>query len=335
MSDEHYNQHEETETHNEPDQSTATNQLIDFGSDETNREATPSNGSEHNGYIFVPPTPQSSVDASVDSTRPVTNHEELQKALEDVSGEIKQQLTNAASAVIAEADSSSAPACSKSASTCSSGNKACTLCPYYLLACDKLSKMEMPPRVRDLLLWKCPKTTGAVFSTGLVLLISLACFSFLTVVGSALLVAMSVIGAYRLYLELIFRIKGTYDDTFDKVSKYQIELPKDKFQRVVSQFEADFARVANKFKAILIWDSLSNSAIAFAGFYLVYSVGSWLNTLTLVILVHVSAFTLPKVYQVYKKQIDEALEKGTGFVHQIVKDVSKKLPFLHGKKKTQ
>lgn len=126
MSEEHYN-HQETESHIEPDQSTSTtNQLIDFGSDE-NREATPSNGNEHNGYIVVPPTPQSSVDASAESTRPVTNQEELQKALEEFSGEKKPQTS---AAVVAEADSSSAPACSKAGS---GSGKACTLCPYYLL----------------------------------------------------------------------------------------------------------------------------------------------------------------------------------------------------------
>jgi hypothetical protein len=34
------------------------------------------------------------------------------------------------------------------------------------------------------------------------------------------------------------------------------------------------------------------------------------------ILAHVSAFTLPKVYQVYKQPIDQALEKFTSLVHQ-------------------
>jgi hypothetical protein len=69
--------------------------------------------------------------------------------------------------------------------------------------------------VRDLLLWKCPKKTGAVFGVTLVMLLSLASFSLFTVVGSLLLLALSGAGAYRFYLNVLFRIKGTYDDTFE------------------------------------------------------------------------------------------------------------------------
>jgi hypothetical protein len=69
--------------------------------------------------------------------------------------------------------------------------------------------------VRDLLLWKCPKKTGAVFGSVFVLLLSLASFSLFTVIGSLLFLASAAIGAYRFYLVLLFRIKGTYDDTFE------------------------------------------------------------------------------------------------------------------------
>ena len=64
-------------------------------------------------------------------------------------------------------------------------------------------------------MWKDPKFTGAVFGTELVLLISLASFSFLTVIGSLMLLALTAVGSYRFYLAFMFRIKGIPDETFE------------------------------------------------------------------------------------------------------------------------
>jgi hypothetical protein len=64
-------------------------------------------------------------------------------------------------------------------------------------------------------LWKNPKISGIVFGSELVLLISLASLSLLTVVGSLMLLALTAVGAYRFYLALMFRIKGTPDQTFE------------------------------------------------------------------------------------------------------------------------
>ena len=64
-------------------------------------------------------------------------------------------------------------------------------------------------------MWKDPKTTGVVFGSKLVLLVSLANCSLMTVVSSLLLLAMTVFGMYRFYLSVVFRIKGTYDETFE------------------------------------------------------------------------------------------------------------------------
>lgn len=71
--------------------------------------------------------------------------------------------------------------------------------------------------VKELVLWQNPKLSGAVFGSSLVLLLSLATFTLLSVVSTLLLLALTTVGAYRFYLSLLFRIKGTYDDTFEYV----------------------------------------------------------------------------------------------------------------------
>lgn len=76
--------------------------------------------------------------------------------------------------------------------------------------------------MKDLLLWKDLKLTGAVFGSSFVLLVSIAWFSLLTVVSALAMTAMTVVGSYRFYLALIFRIKGTYDNTFEYVLVYYL-----------------------------------------------------------------------------------------------------------------
>lgn len=218
--------------------------------------------------------------------------------------------------------------CSES-STCSSFKP----CPYYFLGINCLSKVHIPPKVKELVLWQNPKLSGAVFGSSLVLLISLATFTLLSVVSTLLLTTLTTVGVYRFYLSLLFRIKGTYDDTFDKLSATDCSLPKDKVQEVTRLLETDLNKIINQVKSIILWDNLATSAIAFFVTYVVYCVGSWFNTITLLILALVELFSLPKVYQVYQVQIDQAIQQATAFAHKTAEDLMAKLPFL--KKKVQ
>lgn len=334
--EEHHNHHDEHE-HQEPHSTTSE----------------PAAESHDNGYVVV--------NGGINKAQ-----EDMSRILEEFGSNLEHELKAAASQkVYAEADSStshdsaplapsapsappsppSPPAASssnKDSSSCSSSSTNCSVCPYYLLASKCVKSVEVPPKVRDLLLWKNPNYTGIVFGLSLVLLISLATFSLLTVVGSVMLLAMVFVGAYRLYLAVMFYIKGgQQDETFSRLASCDCTLPKEKMDQLFKLLEADVNKVLNQTKAIILWDNIFNSGVAFVGFYAIYTIGSIFNTLTLMILVLVTCFTLPKVYQVYQKQINEALEKASNFVHTNTKKVLVKMPpfmkqFLSNKnKKTQ
>lgn len=148
---------------------------------------------------------------------------------------------------------------------------------------------------------------------------------------------------------------------YRKLSKYDVSLPKEKIKQLTSLLEDDVNKVIRKTQSIILWDNITTSSLvrggqplfalidqarrvsklffllynfskAFIGFYFVYCIGSVFNTLTLLILGLVTAFTLPKVYQIYKQPIDSVIEKTTAYVHLGVKQVLKKLPFLTKKK---
>lgn len=299
---------------------------------------------EHDVPLHPPSAPPTSDDNGyvvVNDSNPhrEKDTDEIGKNLKDLSSSTDAALLKMSNKVLAEADSSTSVKEPAKKVEIQTNKKAgatseCSLCPYYALGCNYLSQVQVPPKVKDLLLWTCPKTTGAVFGSSFVLLLSLATFSLLTVVSSLFLLAISAIGAYRFYLAVIFRIKGFEDKTFEKLSSFNISLPKDKIQELAKLLDNDVNRVLNQLKLILLWDSVMKSSIAFAGFYFVYCIGCVFNTLTLMILSLVGLFTLPKVYVVYKVQIDQGLEKATNVVHGLVKQIMVKVPFLN-KKKTQ
>lgn len=111
-------------------------------------------------------------------------------------------------------------------------------------------------------------------------------------------------------------------------------LPKNKIQDLARLIEDDLYLSLNRLKSIVLWESVSQSVKALIVFYMINWVGSCFNFLTLLLLALVTVFTIPKVYQVYKKQIDQGIEKMTTLSHQIVKQVMVKIPILN-KKKTQ
>jgi hypothetical protein len=204
--------------------------------------------------------------------------------------------------------------------------------PYSSLNLDFFNKMPMPLELKSLLLWSDPKYTCSIFGSSLVLLLSLASFSLLTVISSLLLLALATTGGYRAYLALIFRLKGTEDKAFQQLLEQKVTLPESKIAEWVDWSEMELNRALNELKHILIWDSVQRSAATFAGLYAVYCVGCVFNTLTLMILALVSAFSLPKVYQVYSSPIDQAIERATFALHDVIKQLMTKVPFLNKQK---
>jgi len=204
-----------------------------------------------------------------------------------------------------------------------------------------LNSMEVPPKVQEMLLWKNPKFTAMVFGSSFVTLISFASFSFLSVFGFFMFSSLTLVGLYRFYLALYYRIFGCYDDSWiNKLATTDFTLPKERVQELAHWFETDINKLINQAKSIILWDNIFTSGFAFIFFYFLYCVGSVFNTLTLLTLLLVSAFTVPKVYLMYKKPIDQTMDNSTAFMQTWFKQLMTKLPpavkaFIYKNKKPQ
>lgn len=293
--------------------------------------------------------PSSMPSAPVEETNGFEHVEQtdIENAVDKVVETVTEQVTQEAapkldSTPVEKTVEAPAPTSAPSKTAEPTEKKICSACPATYLRGSCLAKMlqveDLPPNVQNLVLWKCPKYTGAVFGTSFVLLLSIACCSLLTVVSSLFLLTMVVVGAYRFYLSVVYRIKGTYDETFDKALAYDLSLPKEKIQELARLLDTDMNQSLNKLKSVLLWDNVTTSLLYFTAFYFVYCIGSVFNTTTLLLIALVKVFTIPKVYQVYKVQIDQGLDQAATCAHNLARQVEAKIPpsvmqFVHKFKK--
>jgi hypothetical protein len=184
----------------------------------------------------------------------------------------------------------------------------------------------------DILTWKDPKISGAILTLITVSLISFSTFSLLSIIGFVLLTGMSLIGGYRLYLTIMNKVKGQSDDTFKHFASMKLTLPHDDLERLVELIETYGNNYIEELKRIVLWENLSKSGISYLIAYVIYSIGCSFNTLTLITFSVIFAFTWPKVYKMYKVQIDQTVKKVHDQLVDVIGKIKEKLPFLNKRK---
>uniref|UniRef100_A0A2D4IS44 Reticulon n=1 Tax=Micrurus lemniscatus lemniscatus TaxID=129467 RepID=A0A2D4IS44_MICLE len=159
--------------------------------------------------------------------------------------------------------------------------------------------------VRDLIFWRDVKKTGAVFSTTLILLLSLAAFSVISVVSYLILALLSVTICFRVYKSVIQAVQKSEDGhPFKAYLDMDVALSSETFHHYVS---AALVHVNHILKAILrlflVEDLVDSLKLAVVMWLMTY-VGAIFNGITLLILGELLVFSMPVVYEKYKTQID-------------------------------
>jgi len=80
-------------------------------------------------------------------------------------------------------------------------------------------------------------------------------------------------------------------------------------------------------RSVLLVEDIVDSLKYLLIFWALTYIGAWFNGLTLVILTYIAAFSLPKVYELNKTQIDQYLDLISGKLHEI----GEKIPYLKQK----
>ncbi|CAK9807054.1 rtn1-a [Anthophora plagiata] len=190
---------------------------------------------------------------------------------------------------------------------------------------------RLNPKVADLIYWRDPKKTGPVFGCILGVLLSLVYFSLISVFAYVSLLALTGTIAIRIHNTVLQAIQKTSDGhPFKNILEMDLTLPAEKVHEVADVAVAHVNAVARELRRLFLVEDFVDSLKFGVLLWCLTHVGSWFNGMTLIIIGVVALFTLPKVYETNKAQIDQNLALMQGKINELTAKVKAAIPF--GKK---
>ena len=147
--------------------------------------------------------------------------------------------------------------------------------------------------------------------SGLLFLGALSCYSLIAVVAYfGLSLVLLGLGS-KLYVHLMGLLKKPCKDPLAKVESLHLEVTEEQVQGILSQVTNHInVAAATTNRLLLVEDYLESAKFALAA-YLATFLGAVMNSLTLVIIAWVAAFSLPTVYAAKQKEVDALLATAT------------------------
>uniref|UniRef100_A0A1W7R9U1 Reticulon-like protein n=1 Tax=Hadrurus spadix TaxID=141984 RepID=A0A1W7R9U1_9SCOR len=192
----------------------------------------------------------------------------------------------------------------------------------------------MHPTVRDLVYWRDIRKSGLLFGSGLVLLLSLTYCSVISVIAYSALAVLSFTTGFRIYKNVLQAVqKSGNGHPFKEYLDMDIQLPSNRVHENVDVALQHFNTTAQRLRSLFLVEDLVDSLKLGVMLWCLTYVGAWFNGMTLLLLAYVGVFSLPKVYETNKAQIDRYLDLVCAQIKNVTAKVRAKIP--QGKKKEQ
>jgi len=159
-----------------------------------------------------------------------------------------------------------------------------------------------------LIRWTDPALTGLVSGSGLLFLVSLSFYSFLSVLAYLGLSLVFLGVGCKCYLHLMGLLKKPCKDPLAVVESMDLTVTEEQIQGHLSNTVHYTNLMVATARDLLLMENYINSAKFGLILYLLTFVGSFLNSLTVLIVAWVGLFTLPSVYDAKKTEIDSLLD---------------------------
>ncbi|KAL0626827.1 Reticulon-3 [Plecturocebus cupreus] len=193
--------------------------------------------------------------------------------------------------------------------------------------------LELPTSVHDLIFWRDVKKTGFVFGTTLIMLLSLAAFSVISVVSYLILALLSVTISFRVYKSVIQAVqKSEEGHPFKAYLDVDITLSSEAFHNYMNAAMVHINRALKLIIRLFLVEDLVDSLKLAVFMWLMTYVGAVFNGITLLILAELLIFSVPIVYEKYKTQIDHYVGIARDQTKSIVEKIQAKLPGIAKKK---
>ncbi|KOC61386.1 Reticulon-4 [Habropoda laboriosa] len=166
--------------------------------------------------------------------------------------------------------------------------------------------------------WRDPKKTGPVFGCILGVLLSLVYFSLISVFAYLSLLVLAGTIVIRIHNTVLQAIQKTSDGhPFKNVLEMDLTLPAEKVHEVADVAVAHVNAAVRELRRLFLVEDFVDSLKFGVLLWSLTHVGSWFNGMTLIIIGVVALFTLPKVYETNKAQIDQNVALMQGKINEL------------------
>ncbi|KAG9274149.1 reticulon-3-like isoform X1 [Astyanax mexicanus] len=197
----------------------------------------------------------------------------------------------------------------------------------YHLAEHVLTAILTHVSVHDLVHWRDPKKTGVVFGTSLLLLLSLAAFSVISVISYLLLALLCVTITFRIYKSVVQAVqKSSEGHPFKALMEKDVSVPPETFRKHVDASLTYINRALKKMSRLFLVEDLVDSLKLAVAMWLLTYVGAVFNGITILILADILIFSVPPLYEKNKTQIDHYIDVARTQINATVAKLQEKLP---------
>jgi hypothetical protein len=191
-----------------------------------------------------------------------------------------------------------------------------------------MAETAAPLSLTSMLYWEDPMLTGPIFGSVLVVLVSLASCSLLSVASYTALLLLTAVAVAKVAAFVMVKA-GKVEEGFDplaKVAAVSLSVPEDIITAHAPCLTAAINTALARAKALFLLTNPVDTLKFGLTLYLLTFLGAWFNALTLVTLAWVAAFTLPKLYLNNQSAVDEVVAKVAGQVEEVRAKVVEALP---------
>ncbi|XP_033986715.1 reticulon-3 isoform X3 [Trematomus bernacchii] len=190
--------------------------------------------------------------------------------------------------------------------------------------------------VKDLIHWRDPKKSGVVFGLSLLMLLSLAAFSVISVASYLLLALLCVTITFRIYKSVVQAVQKSSDGhPFKTLIDKDVSIPPETFRKHVDASLSYINRALKQMSRLFLVEDLVDSLKLAVVMWLFTYVGAVFNGITILILADILLFAVPPVYEKNKTQIDQYIDLVRTQVNTTMAKLQEKLPGAVKRSKTE
>lgn len=154
-------------------------------------------------------------------------------------------------------------------------------------------------------------------------------YPILSVIAYAGLAVLAGTLGFRVYKAIEAQVKKTNgENPFQEYLAKDLTLPQERIHAQVDVLAEHATLLANQVKRLVFVESIVDSAKFGLILWALTYIANWFSGFALVVLAVLSAFSVPKIYEMYQEPIDAQLAVLSEHIKNATKIAEEKLPFL-------